>query len=103
MSYHLGQRGVEHVLLERARVAERWRTQRWATGYSLDLDWIDLPIFDERRRPIHRRGVTPSPGIYLLGLAWLHKRKSSFLYGVGEDAEYIAEHMALRHDPARCP
>ncbi len=79
------------------------RSVIWATGYSLDFDWIDLPIFDEQRRPIHRRGVTPSPGIYLLGLAWLHKRKSSFLYGVGEDAGYISEHMALQHSPAGYP
>ena len=69
------------------------RSVIWATGYSLDFKWIDLPIFDEERQPIHRRGVTASPAVYLLGLAWLHKRKSSFLYGVGEDAEYIAEYI----------
>lgn len=66
----------------------------WATGYVLDLDWVKLPIFDELGEPVHRRGVTSVPGIYLLGLAWLHKQKSSFLHGVGEDAEYLAERIA---------
>ena len=58
----------------------------WATGYELDFGWIALPAFDERGRPAHRRGVAATPGLYFLGLAWLHKPKSSFLYGVGEDA-----------------
>lgn len=68
-------------------------TVLWATGYQLDLGWVELPIFDERGEPVHRRGVTPVPGIYFLGLPWLHKQKSSFLYGVGEDAEYLAERI----------
>jgi putative flavoprotein involved in K+ transport len=65
----------------------------WATGYALDFGWVELPIFDELGEPVHRRGITPVPGVYVLGLAWLHKRKSSFLYGVGEDAEYLAERI----------
>jgi putative flavoprotein involved in K+ transport len=65
----------------------------WATGYQLDLGWVELPILDELGEPIHRRGVTPAPGIYFLGLRWLHKLKSSFLYGVGEDAEYLADRI----------
>ena len=68
----------------------------WATGYDLDLRWVELPIFDERSRPLHRRGVTGVEGIYLLGLRWLHKAKSSFLCGVGEDAEFLAERIADR-------
>jgi putative flavoprotein involved in K+ transport len=65
----------------------------WATGYALNFGWIELPVFDGDRKPVHRRGVTESPNIYLLGLTWLHKRKSSFLYGVGEDAEYLADRI----------
>ena len=65
----------------------------WATGYALDFRWVELPIFDELGEPVHRRGITPVPGVYVLGLAWLHKRKSSFLFGVGEDAEYLAERI----------
>jgi putative flavoprotein involved in K+ transport len=66
----------------------------WATGYALDFGWVELPIFDALGQPVHRRGVTAAPGTYLLGLAWLHKPKSSFLYGVGEDAEYLAERIS---------
>lgn len=69
------------------------RSVVWATGYVLDFRWIKLPIFDQRGEPIQRRGVTPAPGIYFLGLAWMHKVKSSFLYGVGEDAEHLAERI----------
>jgi putative flavoprotein involved in K+ transport len=65
----------------------------WATGYARDFRWVQLPIFDELGEPVHRRGVTLVPGVYVLGLAWLHKWKSSFLYGVGEDAEYLAQRI----------
>ena len=69
------------------------RSVIWATGYALDFGWIVLPIFDENHEPVYHRGITASPNIYLLGLAWLHKRKSSFLCGVGEDAEYLADRI----------
>ena len=66
----------------------------WATGYARDFGWVELPIFDDLGEPIHRRGVTAAPGVYMLGLPWLHKLKSSFLYGVGEDAEFLAERIS---------
>jgi putative flavoprotein involved in K+ transport len=73
------------------------RSVVWATGYELDFGWIALPIFDSRGQPVHSRGVTAAPGVYLLGLRWLCKAKSSFLCGVGEDAEFIAERIAATH------
>jgi putative flavoprotein involved in K+ transport len=66
----------------------------WASGYRPDFSWIQIPIFDERGSPAHRRGVTAFPGLHFLGLPWLHKRKSSLLYGVGEDAAFIASAIA---------
>ena len=66
------------------------RSVIWATGYALDFRWIELPIFDRSGEPMQCRGVTSAPGIYFLGLAWMYKAKSSFLYGVGEDAEHLA-------------
>jgi putative flavoprotein involved in K+ transport len=66
----------------------------WATGYSLDFAWIELPIFDDRGEPVQRRGVTAAPGIYFLGLKRQYKMKSSLLSGVGEDAAYLAERFA---------
>jgi putative flavoprotein involved in K+ transport len=173
MSAVLRQRGREHVVLERRRVGERWRTERWdslrfqfpnsgdrlaieananqlldeadkayadfllaarefaltrvqeerteeqpaeparlpaainkvdslnlarenintiiwATGYGYDFDWVKVPVFDERGRPAQQRGVTQRPGLYFLGLHWMHTFKSGLFSG----AEYLAEHMA---------
>ena len=71
----------------------------WANGFRYDFSWIDLPIFGNctepsNRVPSHRRGITCVPGVYFLGLPWLHKWKSAFLFGVGEDAEYLAAQIA---------
>lgn len=66
----------------------------WASGYALDFSWLKVPVFDERGAPRHRRGVTDVPGLYFLGLAWLSKRTSSFICGVGSDAAYLAGHIA---------
>jgi putative flavoprotein involved in K+ transport len=76
----------------------------WSNGFRYDFDWIDLPIFangtpSPGRVPVHKRGITSVPGVYFLGLPWLHKLKSAFLHGVGEDAEYLAEHIAADARP----
>lgn len=68
----------------------------WATGYSVDFGWIDIPVLDARGEPLHRRSVTDVPGLYFLGLQWLRKMNSSFLSGVGDDAAYLADHIASR-------
>jgi putative flavoprotein involved in K+ transport len=68
----------------------------WATGFRRDFGWIHLPVLDERGEPIHRRGVTSCPGLYFLGLPWLHTLKSSVLCGVGRDADHLAECIASR-------
>ncbi len=75
--------------------ADRIGSVIWATGYSFDFGWIELPeVFDVAGAPIHSRGITEVPGLYFLGLPLLHKRKSSFLAGVGEDAAHIAAAIA---------
>jgi putative flavoprotein involved in K+ transport len=51
---------------------------------------------DEQGWPLHRRGVSQVPGLYFVGLPWLHARKSSLFLGVGDDAEYIVGHLASR-------
>lgn len=68
----------------------------WATGYATDFGWIQLPVFDSRGHPVHKAGVTAEAGLYFLGLPWLSRMTSSFLSGVGEDAEYLADHIATR-------
>lgn len=68
----------------------------WATGYRYDFGWIKCPVLDADGIPVHRRGVTAVPGVHFLGLPRLHKIKSSFLWGVGEDAAYLAQHITTR-------
>ncbi len=76
--------------------AERIGSVIWATGYGLDLNWIDIPVLDANGVPRHRHGVSDVPGLYFLGLQWLSKMKSSFLSGVGDDAAVLADHIAAR-------
>jgi putative flavoprotein involved in K+ transport len=72
----------------------------WATGFRNDHSWIDAPIFDERRRVVHRRGVTGAPGLYLLGLTWQYSRGSALIGWVGDDAAYIAGQInTFSHKP----
>jgi hypothetical protein len=52
--------------------------------------WVELPILDGDGYPIQKRGVTNYPGLYFVGLPWLHNAKSGLLYGVGGDAAYIS-------------
>jgi putative flavoprotein involved in K+ transport len=68
----------------------------WATGYRPDYSWIDLPVFDLNGRLRHKRGVTPVPGLFFLGLTWQHTRGSAFLGWVKDDAEFIAEQISQR-------
>lgn len=68
----------------------------WATGYALDFGWLKIGKFDGRGWPIHERGVTPTPGLYFLGLPWLSRRASPFIWGVWHDADYLADHIAKR-------
>lgn len=61
----------------------------WATGFTADFSWIRVPVLDQDGMPIHEHGVSPVRGLYFIGLPWLYKRKSGFIYGVTEDAQYI--------------
>jgi len=68
----------------------------WATGFQYDFGWIDLPITGERNYPKQLRGVTDYPGLYFMGLQWMYGSKSAQFIGVGEDAEYVANHVTER-------
>ncbi|HEX3053485.1 MAG TPA: NAD(P)/FAD-dependent oxidoreductase [Aggregatilineaceae bacterium] len=65
----------------------------WAGGYSFSFDWVKLPLFDADGFPIQQRGATAYPGLYFLGLPWLHTQKSGLIFGVGDDAAYIASRI----------
>ena len=68
----------------------------WATGFELDYGWLKVDAFDDKGRPAHQRGVTGVPGLYFLGLPWLSRRASPFIWGVWHDADYLAQHIAAR-------
>ena len=68
----------------------------WSTGYALDFGWIKFDAFDDKGRPAHEKGVSRVPGLYFLGLPWLSRRASPFIWGVWHDADYIAEQIAAR-------
>ena len=65
-------------------------TVLWANGFRPDFSWIEPAVVDDMGWPLQRRGVAELPGLYFVGLHWLHKRKSALLFGVGEDAEHVA-------------
>lgn len=69
----------------------------WATGFRPDFGWVEASVADARGLPVHRRGVTPTPGLYFLGLSWLHTRGSALLGWVGRDAAYLAAAIAAVH------
>jgi putative flavoprotein involved in K+ transport len=69
----------------------------WCTGYHHGFPWIDLPIFGENGEPNHEDGiVTNVPGMYFVGLHFLHAMTSATLMGVGRDAARVAKAIALR-------
>ncbi|MEU3711697.1 flavin-containing monooxygenase [Streptomyces catenulae] len=68
----------------------------WATGFATDYSWLDVDAFDEKGRPDQRRGISSEPGVYFLGLPWLSRRGSSFIWGVWHDARYVADHIAIQ-------
>lgn len=68
----------------------------WAIGYSFDFSMVKLPVVDADGYPLQKRGVTEYGGLYFLGMPWLHSRKSGILFGVGDDAAYLATHIAAR-------
>ncbi|MGD9905897.1 MAG: flavin-containing monooxygenase [Vicinamibacterales bacterium] len=66
----------------------------WATGFQRRYPWLQVPVLDGRGEIVHRRGVTPLPGLFALGLHFLRHRSSSFLDGVGVDAAALAGAIA---------
>jgi putative flavoprotein involved in K+ transport len=66
----------------------------WATGFKPDFSWVDVPVFDHRGRLVHDGGVTRWPGLYVLGLPMLRRRRSSYLDGARCDAADLALHLA---------
>ncbi|WP_198370125.1 NAD(P)-binding domain-containing protein [Roseomonas rosulenta] len=70
--------------------AEGIRTVVWATGFRRDYAWLRVPVLDPTGEIHHAGGVTPAPGLFVIGLRFLRRRNSNFLDGVGADAEALA-------------
>lgn len=69
----------------------------WCTGFVMDLSWIDLPVTGDHGFPVQDRGIVASqPGLYVIGVPFLHSLSSALLGGVGRDAAHIADHIAAR-------
>jgi putative flavoprotein involved in K+ transport len=70
------------------------RSVVWATGFRRQYPWLKVPVLDERGEIRHEGGVTARPGLYVIGLYFLRRRKSSFVDGVGQDAMELTAHLA---------
>ena len=81
--------------------AEGIRTVIWATGFQRRYPWLRVPVLDGSGELKHTRGVTPEPGLYVLGMQFQQRRKSAFIDGVGQDAEELVRHLARRQAKRR--
>lgn len=70
----------------------------WATGYAVDYSWLQVDAFDDNGKPKHQRGISAEPGVYFLGLPWLSRRGSSFIWGVWHDAKFLADQISIQRD-----
>jgi putative flavoprotein involved in K+ transport len=74
----------------------------WCTGFGPGFDWIDLPVFGSDGTVRHQSGVVEShPGLYFVGLHFLHAMSSSMVHGVGRDAARIVRAIGLRVSAGR--
>jgi putative flavoprotein involved in K+ transport len=69
------------------------RTIVWAAGYLPDHSWLHVPVLDRKGRIQHDGGVVASPGLYLMGMQFLRRRKSALIDGAGDDARDLADHL----------
>ncbi|CAG9221534.1 putative monooxygenase [Paraburkholderia tropica] len=87
---------VTHPILELDLAQAGVTSIIWATGYAVDYNWLHVNAFDDKGKPKHQRGVSSEPGIYFLGLPWLSRRGSSFIWGVWHDAKHVADHIVTQ-------
>ncbi len=92
---HIGHEGFDVPLRGTLDLAAAGiSTVIWATGFRPDLGWIRRPILDATGVPVHRDGITADPGLAFVGLKFQRKYGSDVLYGVGDDAAIVADHIA---------
>jgi putative flavoprotein involved in K+ transport len=74
------------------------KTIIWATGYRPDYSWLELPVLDRKGLIRHDGGVVDSPGVYLMGMPFLRRRKSALIDGAADDARELSAHLAAYLD-----
>jgi putative flavoprotein involved in K+ transport len=74
------------------------KTVIWATGYRPDHSWIEVPVFDRKGAIRHDGGIVCSPGLYLMGMQFLRRRKSALIDGAGDDARELCAHLVAYLD-----
>jgi putative flavoprotein involved in K+ transport len=65
----------------------------WATGYRPEYPWLHIPVLDAKGGVRHMGGVTPVPGLYVMGTTFLRRRKSTLIVGAGDDARDLSTHL----------
>ncbi|ABS03541.1 MSMEG_0569 family flavin-dependent oxidoreductase [Kineococcus radiotolerans] len=117
---HISARGIDAP--NEARYVPVWRPEQevteldlaaagitsvvWSVGYRADHRWVELGVFDGRGRPRQTRGVTGTPGLFFLGLPWMHTWGSGRFAGIARDAEFLADQLtagAARLPPPSSP
>jgi putative flavoprotein involved in K+ transport len=68
----------------------------WSVGFRTDYRWLRVGVFDGEGHPCHNRGVTTTPGLFFLGLPWLHTWGSGRFAAIARDAEFLAEQIGVR-------
>lgn len=63
----------------------------WTTGFNGDFSYLKMPVLDNEGNPKHKNGLSDFNGLYYLGLPWLRMRKSSMIFGINDDAAFIAD------------
>src|SRR5260221_13548517 len=63
----------------------------WCIGFTPDFSWLDAPVFNGRGYPAHTRGIAPVPGLYFVGLPWLHTWGSGRFSGIARDAAHVVD------------
>jgi putative flavoprotein involved in K+ transport len=66
----------------------------WATGFRPEYSWLNVPVLDDKGQLRHEGGVVDAPGLYVIGLPVLRRRKSSFIHGSEDDARDVTAHLA---------
>jgi putative flavoprotein involved in K+ transport len=70
------------------------RTIIWAIGYRPDYSWLELPVLNRKGMIDHDGGIVRLPGVYLMGMPFLRRRKSALIDGAGDDARDLSAHLA---------